>query len=235
MPERDSLLREISQRFRRKEGFALATLNLNHVVQLRSSEAFRQACRAHDLTVADGNPVVWLSKMAGRPVSLVTGSDLLRPLLRLAAAEAAPVAFYGADLQTLRAAKTVLEQEISGLDICWIGAPPMGFDPTSEAAKEDLARMQASGAQLCILALSAPRQEIFGAFGRAQTRGIGFCSLGASLEFVIGKQTRAPLWVRKLALEWLWRAGSAPKRLGPRYAACLATLPRLIQSSLQQR
>lgn len=66
MPRRDVLMGEVAARLRRGEGFALATLNLDHLVKLRQSAAFRQAYAAQDLVVADGNPLVWLSHLAGR-------------------------------------------------------------------------------------------------------------------------------------------------------------------------
>ncbi|MFN3723556.1 MAG: WecB/TagA/CpsF family glycosyltransferase, partial [Paracoccaceae bacterium] len=75
----------------------------------------------------------------------------------------------------------------------------------------------------------------FAVFGRAQAPAIGFCGFGAGLDFVAGQQTRAPVWMRRLALEWLWRALSAPRRLIPRYAACAAILPGHVVAALRQR
>ena len=64
-------------------GFSVATLNLDHAVQLRRNPAFRSAYAAHSHVTADGNPVVWLSRLAGqREVSLVPGSELIAPLAR---------------------------------------------------------------------------------------------------------------------------------------------------------
>lgn len=235
IPDRPALFDEVQRRFREDEGFALATINLNHLVQLRFSTLFRAACAAQDLVVADGNPIVWLSRLAGIPVSLVPGSDLLRPLLELAAAEGMPVGFYGSSVSVLNAAAARLKEEIPTLNIAWTDAPPMGFDPEGADATAALQEMQAAGVRLCILALSAPRQEAFAAFGREHASNIGFCSFGASLEFVVGRQHRAPVWVRKLALEWLWRALSMPRRLIPRYAACIRILPALTVKAFRQR
>ncbi|MBN2629237.1 MAG: WecB/TagA/CpsF family glycosyltransferase [Rhodobacteraceae bacterium] len=235
IPDTPTLLAEVRARFRARQGFALATLNLDHLVKLRTSDSYRAAYAAQDLIVADGNPIVWLSRLARRPVSLVPGSDLLHPILHLAAEEAVPVAFFGSSTEVLEQAATLLQAEIAGLHVVWKGAPPMGFDPTGSAAELALADIQAAGARLCIVSLSAPRQETFAAFGRRKTPEIGFCGFGAGLDFVAGQQLRAPPWMRKMALEWLWRALSSPRRLIPRYVACAVILPSQTLDALQQR
>lgn len=235
IPTQSNLVDEVRRRLLRGQGFALATINLNHLVEQRRSQRFAAACAAHDLTVADGNPIVWLSRLAGRNVDLVTGSDNLRPLLSLAAKEGIKVGFYGATLETLELAAEKLKLEIPDLQVVWMASPPMGFDPEGNDARSAIVDMEKAGVQLCIIALSSPRQECFAAHAREVATKIGFCSLGASLDFVVGKQIRAPLWMRKMALEWLWRASSAPKRLGSRYLICLAILPPLVLHAVWTR
>ncbi|MFN4153978.1 MAG: WecB/TagA/CpsF family glycosyltransferase [Paracoccaceae bacterium] len=235
IPDQPTLLAEIRSRLRAGQGFSLATINLDHLVKLRASPSYRASYAAQDLIVADGNPIVWLSRLAHRPVALVPGSDLLHPLLHLAADEGMPVAFYGSTLAVLTEAQTRLAAEIPALQVVWTGAPAMGFDPTGPEARAALQAMQDARARLCIVSLSAPRQEAFAAFGRTQTPEIGFCGFGAGLDFVAGQQVRAPLWIRKLAQEWLWRALSAPRRMIPRYAACVAILPGQVLAALRLR
>ncbi len=235
MPDQTCLLAEVRTRLQAGRGFSLATLNLDHLVKLRASASYRQVYAAQDLIVADGNPIVWLSHLARCPVTLVPGSDLLRPLLQMAAQDAVPVAFYGSTPTVLAQAALNLNAEMPGLRVVWSGAPVMGFDPNGAEALAALTGMQATGARLCIISLSAPRQEAFAAFGRSIAPAIGFCGFGAGLDFVAGQQTRAPRWMRKLALEWLWRVMSAPRRLIPRYLACIAILPGQVVAALRQR
>lgn len=235
IPSFAALMAEVEARFVARQGFALATLNLDHMQKMRGDAVFRAAYAAQDLVVADGNPVVWLSRLAGRPVDLTPGSDLLRPMLELAAAKGVKVAFFGSVPQVLEGAKARLMQDIPGLEVVWTGSPPMGFDPKGPDAVAALKGMQDQGVGLCIISLSAPRQEAFAAFGRACAPGIGFCSFGAGLDFVVGHQTRAPTWVRAISMEWLWRTLTSPRRMVPRYAACAAILPGLAVAALRQR
>ena len=84
-PDSASLLSQVRTRLSRGQGFALATINVDHLQRLAEDATFRRAYAAQDLVCADGNPIVWLSRLAGSPVQLAPGSDLVLPL----AAEAA--------------------------------------------------------------------------------------------------------------------------------------------------
>ena len=143
-------------------------------------------------------------------------------------------------LATLSAA-TVLDLaarfpgEIPGLQVAVRYAPAMGFDPKGPEAAGVLSELAAQEVGLCLIALGSPKQEEFAALGRALAPQVGFASIGAGLDFISGRQTRAPAWVRALAMEWLWRALSAPRRLIPRYAACAAILPVEAAKAWRQR
>lgn len=233
--DRASLLSEVARRFRAGEGFALATLNLDHLVKLRADPAFLAAYARHDLIVADGNPVVWLSKLARRPVGLVPGADMVAPLARLATEAGHSVALVGSTEAALHGAEKGLRAAVPGLRIAARIAPPMGFDPTGDAGAAVIAALAQSGARLCLLALGAPKQEVFAARARAALPQMGLASIGAGLDFLAGHQRRAPLWMRRLALEWLWRMLSQPRRLIPRYARCALILPGLAVQAWRQR
>ena len=232
---RAALFQALRARFATDQGFALATLNLDHLTKLPRDAGFAAAYRAQDFIVADGRPVVWLSQLANQPVELMPGSDLILPLCELAAAHSLPVAFFGSDEGALQGAAAARRTRLPGLEICHIAAPPMGFDPESAEADTALREIAQSGARLCFLALGAPKQEILAARGRDIAPGVGFASIGAGLDFLAGRQRRAPKWMRMLALEWLWRAMQSPARMVPRYARCFAILPRLTLAAWRAR
>ncbi|WP_270732609.1 WecB/TagA/CpsF family glycosyltransferase [Shimia sp. Alg240-R146] len=225
----------IAARFADGNGFALATINLDHLVQLRRDTKFAHAYLAQDFVVADGNPIVWLSRLAKRPVALVPGSELVVPLAYLAAETGVSVALIGSTAEALNGAALALETQIKGVKVVCQIAPPMGFDPESDAAAEVLARVNASGAGLAFLALGAPKQEMLAARGRTLAPDVGFASIGAGLDFLAGTQTRAPKWVQAIAMEWLWRMLGSPARLVGRYARCFGILPALMRESWAQR
>ncbi|WP_272004563.1 WecB/TagA/CpsF family glycosyltransferase [Roseovarius sp. ZX-A-9] len=234
-PTRDALVNAVRAHLRARSGFALATLNLDHLVKLRHDAAFAAAYAAQDIVVADGRPVVWLSRLARQPVDLLPGSDLVLPLCAVAASEGRAIAMIGSTEAALGDAADHLTRAVPGLKVAYTNAPAMGFDPDGPAAAEILRALEASGAGLCFLALGAPKQERLAARGRDLAPSVGFASIGAGLDFLGGHQRRAPTVVRRLALEWLWRALSSPRRMVPRYARCFAILPALTVQALRQR
>lgn len=232
---RAKLFSDVREALSEKSGFTIATLNLDHVVKLRRSADFLRAYRAHSHVVADGNPIVWMSKLARRPVELVPGSELIIPLSEIAVEEDVSVAFFGSSQEALDAAAEGLVERVPGLKIATKISPPMGFDPESHAADAYLDQIEASGASICFLALGAPKQEILAARAAARGARCGYVSIGAGLDFIAGRQVRAPKWVRQAALEWLWRLSSNPRRLFARYALCALVLPSLTVEALKAR
>ncbi len=225
MPARSMLEAEVRARFKASQGFALATVNLDHLVKMAETPGFLAAYQAQDLVVADGRPVVWLSRLARRPVELMPGSDMVLPLCRLAAEAGVPVALVGSTDAALQDAKAALLAQVPGLNIAWTQAPSGRFDPDGPEADQILHRLEGTGIALCFLALGAPKQERFAQRGRRISPRTGFASIGAGLDFLGGHQKRAPGWIRAIAMEWLWRALSSPARLLPRYGKCLMILP----------
>ncbi len=234
-PARDALLEDIKARLCAGQGFTLATLNLDHAVKLRRDARFRDAYLAHSHVCADGNPIVWLSRLAGFQVELIPGSELVRPLAQVAAETGTPVALVGATPETLDHAAHRLSEAFSGLRIVARIAPAFGFDPQGAEAGAIIEELRASGAGLCFLALGAPRQEIFAARAAQSLPGTGFVSIGAGLDFIAGSQRRAPRWVQQIAMEWAWRMLSNPRRLAGRYASCFAIAPGLFVAALRDR
>lgn len=230
-----ALLADLDGALARGQGFAVATLNLDHLVKMARDAGFADAYRAQTHVVADGNPVVWLRALMRRPVGLVPGSELIAPLAALAAARGVPVALYGSDQATLDLAAARLAADHQGLQVVARVAPAFGFDPMGDVAGADLSRLAGAGARLVFLALGAPKQEVLAARGRTLQPALGFVSIGAGLDFIAGRQVRAPRWVRRIAMEWAWRMVSHPRRLARRYWDCAMILPGLARAAWAAR
>lgn len=231
----ENLFEDIDQRLRGNRGFTIATLNLDHVVKLRQQGSFLTAYLQHSHVVADGNPIVWLRWLAGQPVELLTGSDLIDPLMAQAARLGIPVGFLGSTEPVLKTAAARLTKRHPGLNVVACVAPPFGFDPAGPDADEAIRALSDAGVRLCLIALGAPKQEMLAVRAHAALPNCGFVSIGAGLDFIAGHQVRAPSWMRRFALEWLWRFLGAPSRLGRRYLACIGVLPSLIWQALVMR
>lgn len=228
VPDQPSFFTDLDRYLAQGRGFSVATINLDHVVKLSQDSAFRRAYSAHTHVTADGNPIVWLSRLSGQSnITLMPGSELILPISNWAAQNKVPIALFGATDVSLQAAAAALQTQISGLNIVLCLAPPMGFDPNGVSAEDAITQLRDSGARIVFLALGAPKQECFAIKAMKELPQTGFLSIGAGLDFIAGSQTRAPHWVRTIKLEWLWRMLGNPRRLARRYGACIAILPRL--------
>jgi exopolysaccharide biosynthesis WecB/TagA/CpsF family protein len=204
------------------------TLNLDHVVKMRKDAMFRRAYRRAGLITADGFPIVLACSLQGKRVSRVAGSDLIAPISAEAVRSGKSIYLFGSSSQVLMKASRLLHERYADLTIAGVFAPPQGFDPTSEDARRCIATIGNSGADLCFVALGAPKQELFADRGKSLLPNISFVCVGAGLDFIAGAQVRAPHWMQRWGLEWLWRAASDPQRLLYRYLLCMVALPGIL-------
>lgn len=217
----------IMRRLGEARSFLVCTLNLDHLVKLRNDSRFRDAYAKAEIVTPDGFPIVVFARMKGVSLKRASGADLIVPLCREAAAMNYPVYLFGSTFESLCAAGRSLSAAIPDLQIAGVYAPPNNLEIESAIADEAIDTIGRSGARICLVALGAPRQELFSARAVDRSAGVAFLGIGASLDFIAGTQTRCPPMLRRLNLEWAWRAASNPGRLLPRYAACAALFATL--------
>jgi exopolysaccharide biosynthesis WecB/TagA/CpsF family protein len=204
------------------------TLNLDHIVKMHKDKSFRKAYRRAGLITADGFPIVLACRLQGKRVSRVAGSDLIAPISAAAVRSGKSIYLFGSSLSVLTKASRLLQERNAGLTIAGFFAPPQGFEPTSEDARRCIATIGNTGADICFVALGAPKQELFADHGKSLLPNISFVCIGAGLDFIAGAQVRAPFWMRRWGLEWLWRVASDPQRLLYRYLLCIGALPGIL-------
>ncbi len=217
---------------RRGGSFSVFTINLDHVVKLRKDFRFREAYKRARYILADGFPIVMAGRLLGRKLRRSCGSDLVLPLCRRANKERMKVFLFGASEETLAECVDVLKKENPALNIVGVHSPQRGFDPFSEAATKAIAKIRDLGPDICFVALGAPKQEMFADRCTQETRNTAFVCIGAGLDFISGKQRRAPAVFQSAGLEWLWRLATEPIRLGGRYMESAKIFPSVIVSAL---
>lgn len=191
----------------------LTTPNLNFLMACQYDAAFRQSVLESDLSVADGMPLVWLSRWLGVPLpERVTGSGLFESLRDEAPGTGeAPIKlyFFGGPPGVAEAASRSLNAEARGV-VC-VGFETPGFGTIEEMSMPDqLQRINASGADFLVVALGAVKGQAWLQRNRAQLSVPVISHLGAVVNFVAGTVSRAPVWVQKSGLEWLWRIKEEP-------------------------
>ncbi|WP_239105059.1 WecB/TagA/CpsF family glycosyltransferase [Microbispora rosea] len=171
-----------------------------------------------ELAVADGMPLVWASRLLGRPLpERVTGADLIWSLTGAAAARGLPVYLIGGPPGVAEAARDALRGRYPGLVVAGVHAPPYGFETDPAALAEVRGRLVAARPSLVFVGLGFPRQDRLIAQLRADLPGAWFVGCGAAIAFAAGSVRRAPGWMGDHGLEWLFRLISEPQRLARRY------------------
>lgn len=211
-------------------GRVVVTPNLDHAVQFRTHAGLRRAYAKAALVLADGAPLVWASRLGGdlRLPERVTGSDLTPTLLRLGASRGVTVFLLGAGPGVGERARAEILRRWPGIQVLGVESPPFGFEKDPEYCQALAARIAAVGPQLLIVGLGAPKQELWATEYADQLGAKVILCVGATIDFLAGEVVRAPLWMQKCGLEWLYRASTDPARLVPRYARNAWSLPGLL-------
>jgi N-acetylglucosaminyldiphosphoundecaprenol N-acetyl-beta-D-mannosaminyltransferase len=215
---RAEALDAIEAMVRRGEGGAVFTPNVDHVVIAEEDERLRRAYARVDLSVADGMPIVWASRLLGDPIpEKVSGSDLVPPLLERAAERGWRVYFLGGGPGVAELARTKARERHPRLEVVGVDAPRIDLNDEPERREATVARIRAVSPDVVLVALGAPKQEIWIDRVRQDLRPAVLLGVGASLDFVAGTLARSPGWLSRLGLEWLFRLSREPRRLWRRY------------------
>ena len=214
----------------RSEPSYLVTANVDFTYLASRNPALRDFIFHADLVICDGLPLVGLSKLCGgcELPERVAGSDLGWPLLELCARRGFSVYFLGSDAKTLAELELVLTERLPELKIAGHCSPPIGRVESWDDA-ELSEKIESTDPHLLLAAFGCPKQEQWIARNH---RSLGVplsIGVGATLDFIVGKQQRAPKLAQKLCLEWFWRMCSNPRRLVKRYARDLGFFSRAAQ------
>jgi N-acetylglucosaminyldiphosphoundecaprenol N-acetyl-beta-D-mannosaminyltransferase len=198
-------------------GGAVFTPNVDHVVQVEKNLAFRAAYDTVDLSLVDGQPLVWASRLLGAPLpEKISGSDLVLPLLRRSAERGWRVYLLGgapgAGEEAARAIRQQLDVNIVGID-----APRVSAEGAATEEPAVLARIEAARPHLVLCAFGAPKQELLIHRIAGRLRPAVLLGIGAGIDFLAGRVRRAPGWMSRSGLEWLYRLAQEPRRLARRY------------------
>lgn len=187
----------------------LSTPNLSFVVGCLSDREFRDSVINSDLSVADGMPLVWIARLLGIPIrERVTGSGIFEALRRDSSRRTS-VYFFGGPEGAAEKACRRLNAESAGMTCAGHECPGFGSveDMSGESA---IAGINASGADFLVVALGAKKGQAWIERNRHRLTVPVISHLGAVVNFVAGTVHRAPAWMQRSGLEWLWRISEEP-------------------------
>jgi N-acetylglucosaminyldiphosphoundecaprenol N-acetyl-beta-D-mannosaminyltransferase len=195
----------------------IVTVNLDFVAIARRDSGFRETLNRADLAVADGMPLVWVSRMGDDPLpQRLTGVELVDECCALAVETDTSVFLLGAAPGVADVAADRLRDRFPGLRIVGVYAPPFG-SLSEEENERILQTINAARPEFLFVALGAPQQDQWIRQNKDRLDVPVCMGVGCVLDLLAGVVSRAPGWMQHAGMEWLFRLLQEPARLWRRY------------------
>ena len=190
--------------------------NVHMLIEAYKDPEFNQIVNQADMATPDGVPLrIAMRLKYGIQQDRIAGMDAFPHLLKEAARRGKSIYLYGGKQEVLEAIVSRVEKEIPNLKIAGYYSPP--FRALSDIEKQEIRnRINNSQADMTFVALGCPKQERWVAAEQGKIKGC-LLAVGGAFTVYAGMQTRAPKWMQKYSLEWLFRLVQEPKRLFKRY------------------
>lgn len=209
-------LARIASWAKQRESRYVCLCNVHSVVTASLDPEFRDVINGADLATPDGMPVAWaLARLGFSRQPRINGPDLMWRLCESSVRSETKLFFYGSSTQTLAQLESKLNTAFPRIRIVGLVSPPY----RTLSAEENNAmvnQINISGAQLVFVGLGCPKQELWMAAQRGKIHAV-MLGVGAAFDYHAGTLKRAPMWMQRTGLEWLYRFGQEPRRLWRRY------------------
>ena len=213
----DSAVDQVRYFLRSGKTNQIVTVNLDFVAIARRDADFRDTLNGADLAVADGMPLVWVSRMGDEPLPRrLTGVELVDECCQVAVETDTSIFLLGAAPGVADVAAERLRDRFPGLRIVGVYAPPFG-PLTTEENERILQAIDAARPDFLFVALGAPQQDMWIRANRDRLDVPVCMGVGCVLDLLAGVVSRAPAWMQHAGLEWLFRLLQEPARLWRRY------------------
>ncbi|MEM6401425.1 MAG: WecB/TagA/CpsF family glycosyltransferase [Cyanobacteria bacterium P01_D01_bin.116] len=211
----------------------VVTPNAQHVLSLQRDADFRRIYEKAFLAVPDGVSLLWSAKFLQTPLNgRVNGTDLFEKLSAVAEHKGLKIFLLGGRPGAAEAAKRTLLSRHPNLQIVGTYCPPYGFESQPEELASINSKIKTTAPDILFVGLGAPKQEKW-IYENYEELGVPVSlGIGVSFELVADMVQRAPLWMQKWGLEWLFRLIVEPKRLWKRY---VMGNPRFMWLVIKQR
>lgn len=190
-------------------------VNVAKIVHMQTDKQLYKSVVSADVINADGLPLVWVSRLLGNPIpERVTGVDLMQSLVVLANRNGYKIFFFGAKEEVV---SKVVKKYSDQFSEKIIAGYRNGY--FNESEEESIAmKITESGANILFVAITSPKKENFLFRNKEILKGVNFImGVGGSFDVVAGVVKRAPMWMQRAGLEWLFRIIQEPKRMWKRY------------------
>jgi N-acetylglucosaminyldiphosphoundecaprenol N-acetyl-beta-D-mannosaminyltransferase len=211
----DETLSIVNDTIVNEESIHHVVVNAGKIVQMQKDEQLRESVNNSDIINADGQAVVWASKILNKPLKeRVSGIDLMINLIELAAKNNYKIFLLGAKEEVVSKVAEIYSSKYGNNIIAGYRNGYFKKEEEPIIAKE----IADSGAQMLFVAITSPIKEIFLYNHRGLLKEVNFImGVGGSFDVIAGITKRAPVWMQKMGLEWFYRFLQEPKRMWKRY------------------
>lgn len=210
----DEAIEAIDKLIVEKQNSYVVTPNVDHILRLEDDKEFAEIYENASLRLTDGMPLVWISKMKHTPIKeKVSGSDMFPRVCELAAKKGYSVFLLGAAEGIAAKAAQNLQNKFPGLKIAGTYSPSYGFEKKEKEVNKIIKMINESKPDVLAVGLGSPKQEKFIYKYKDKLNVPVSLAIGASIDFEAGNKKRAPRFMQKAGLEWLYRLCKEPRRM----------------------
>lgn len=196
----------------------IVTPNTDIIVKMQKNEELKKACDNADLILTDGQMLVSISKWLGTPIrERVCMTDFIWQICELSVEKEYSIFFFGGREDVLTKGIDKIKMRYSDLKIAGSYSPPLGFEEDEKELDKALEKLKGSGADILIVFLGCPKQEIFIARHKDICDIPVSITMGGCIDFIGSGIKRAPVWMQRIGMEWFFRFIQEPRRLFKRY------------------
>lgn len=212
----DWLLDFTKKNIKKLSGDYMCVTNVHTTVTAYEDEKYRNVQNGGILAMPDGGPLSSVGRKRGfQTMERTTGPSYMGEIFKISAQYGWKHYFYGSKQETLDKLKVELEKNYPGLDVVGMYSPP--FRPlTEEEDKKITDEINKTHPDFVWIGLGAPKQENWMANHQGKVEGL-MVGVGAGFDYYAGNIERAPQWMQKSNLEWMYRLIQDSKRLFSRY------------------
>ncbi len=208
---------EMTELARQKTSVVVYFANVHMYIEAYRNQAFMQLINKADMVTPDGQPLTWMLRLLyGIKQDRVAAMDFMPDMLQRMETEQLPVYFYGGTQEMLDKTDAFVKNKYPKLKVAGLYSPP--FRPLTATEEDEIAaKINAAAPGIVFVFLGCPKQEKWMAVMKGKVNAV-MTGVGGSVPVTIGMQKRAPQWMCKVGLEWLYRFFQEPRRLFKRYA-----------------
>lgn len=226
----EEAIKVVLKRIEEKQGMQIVTINPEMIELANKSKAFSSILKKADMVVPDGSGIKLALKLQGIKQEQIPGIDLAHELINSCEMFNYPIALIGAKENVIQTTVKRLKSEFEGIDICYY---KNGYF-TSTKEDEIIKALADSEPKLVLVALGAPKQEIFISKCRKLMPESVFIGVGGSFDVWAGEVERAPEFFRIMGCEWLYRTYKQPERIKRIYKTLPMFLFKAIMESIRK-